>query len=706
MERCSDADVLVTTRNSDVLSQMNAVHVKEMRKLRDLDALELLLKRSFRTKDEIHVFSDIGAKIVQKCDGLPLAIKVIGGVLSSRSTKEEWERILATRWSIVGLPKDIEGPLYLSYSDLSPQLKQCFLWCALLPQNFKIHRDVTYWWISEGFVKEENSGPLHNIAEDYYHELIKRNLLQARPEYIDKGISTMHDLLRSLGQYLSRNEAVFMNGMHDHCPPRIRRLGVGNAVEEIPAIEEKKSLRCLVVLHHDTCRSVKKDIFRKMVHLRILVLAGAGLQNIPASLGDLVLLRLLDVSYNEINELPGSIGKLTSLEFLSVLGCTKLAALPASLMRLTTISFLQIENTGLAQVPKGIGNFRQMDNLRSVFQNGVSGLKLDELGALSRIRRLWVIRLETATPPTAPILCNKEYLKELGLRCTMDKEASRRTHYPDNAVKRIEEVYEKLCPPPSLRYIFVDGFPGGTFPKWLSSEPQNLLPNVAHMHFYDCISCPNLPPAGQLPLLQVLHVKGADAVVSIGGELLGNGVVFETHTTAFPKLVLLEVLDMYNWESWSLSTDNLSDNIVEPVSQQLSLMPSLMRLRLVNCPKLRALPEDLHRISNLQRIHLEGAHSVEEIGNHPGVVWLKVENNMSLRRISNFPKLRLLLAQDCPELQEAENLSSLKVLYVVDCPVEQVLWKCFPEEQRNMLVRVVTSGAHSQDIYPLQSVFH
>ena len=90
-------------------------------------------------------------------------------------------------------------------------------------------------------------------------------------------------------------------------------------------------------------------------------------------------------------------------------------------------------------------------------------------------------------------------------------------------------------------------------------------------------------------------------------------------------------------------------------------------------------------------------------------MWLKVKNNKSLRKISNLPKLRLLLAQDCQELQQAENLSSLKALYVVDCPMEQILWKCLPTEQQSTIVHVVTSlttGAHDQDIYPLESVFH
>lgn len=35
-------------------------------------------------------------------------------------------------------------------------------------------------------------------------------------------------------------------------------------------------------------------------------------------------------------------------------------------------------------------------------------------------------------------------------------------------------------------------------------------------------------------------------VVSIGAELLGYGILSGTHTTAFPKLKLLEILDMYN----------------------------------------------------------------------------------------------------------------------------------------------------------------
>jgi hypothetical protein len=61
-------------------------------------------------------------RIIQKCGGLPLAIKVMGGLLSMRpQTEGEWEAVLDHHaWSISGLPKDLDNPIYLSYEDLSP----------------------------------------------------------------------------------------------------------------------------------------------------------------------------------------------------------------------------------------------------------------------------------------------------------------------------------------------------------------------------------------------------------------------------------------------------------------------------------------------------------------------------------------------------------------------------------------------------------
>jgi len=119
-------------------------------------------------------------KIVKKCSGLPLAVKVMGGMLSTRSQSEsEWEAVLNHRaWSAAGLPEELDKRIYLSYDDLRPELKQCFLYCSLFPKGTNIiQRDVVPMWISEGFVQPQDDR-LEEEAIKYYQELIARNLLE------------------------------------------------------------------------------------------------------------------------------------------------------------------------------------------------------------------------------------------------------------------------------------------------------------------------------------------------------------------------------------------------------------------------------------------------------------------------------------------------------------------------------------------------
>uniref|UniRef100_A0ACD5WET7 Uncharacterized protein n=1 Tax=Avena sativa TaxID=4498 RepID=A0ACD5WET7_AVESA len=702
--RASIFHVLVTTRNLDVLAEMHATYTHQVNTMNYHDGLELLMNKSFQPYEKIGEFKNVGYEIVKKCDGLPLAIKVIAGALSTKRTIAEWKSIRDSKWSIHGLPKELGGPLYLSYNNLPPELKQCFLWCALLPPNFEIHRDsVAYWWVAEGFVRKEHEFSIYEIAEKYYLELVRRNLLQPIPEFVDKGRSTMHDLLRSLGQFLTKDHSLFMNVESTDSMPNLRRLGISHAVEELPALEEQKCLRSLLLFNNKNFKSVHKDIFRKLEHIRILVLSGTSIHKIPESLGNLVLLRLLDLSYTGINKLPESIGSLISLEYLSLLGCRQLDSLPAGLMRLSNISFLQIEQTAIDHVPKGIAKFQNLYNLRGVFESE-TGFRLDELRWLPNLHRLWVSKLEKAIPVGELILKNSCNLKELGLRCTMSVSTHDRTRYEHDEVQIIQQVYDMLIPSPSLEYIFLVGFPGTMFPEWLRLKPELNMPSLQQMHLDECISCSELPPAGQMPQLHFLKIQGADAIETIGQELLGKEVRSPA-AAFFPKLEVLQLIGMRNLKSWSLNTGSPCDNM-EGNSQQISVMPCLKRLLLLDCPKLRALPEDLSMVVNLKRIHIEGAHELREVIDLPAVVWLKVKNNTCLRKISNLGKLQDLFAQDCPALDQADNLCSLKRLYMVDCPHGRDFRECLSEEEQGTLVNVVTIGADGRDIFPDESLYN
>lgn len=175
-------------------------------------------------------------------------------------------------------------------------------------------------------------------------------------------------------------------------------------------------------------------------------------------------------------------------------------------MRLSNISFLQLEQTAIDHVPKGIAKFQQLYNLRGVFESE-TGFRLDELRRLPNIHRLWVEKLEKATPGGELVLKNSHNLRELGLRCTMGTSTHDRTHYGANAVEKIKQIYDMLIPSPTIIYIFLVGFPGTTFPEWLRSEPELNMPSLHQMHLDECISCAELPPAGQMPQLQFLRFK-------------------------------------------------------------------------------------------------------------------------------------------------------------------------------------------------------
>ncbi|CAL9174609.1 unnamed protein product [Musa hybrid cultivar] len=114
--------VLVTTRNAGIARQMKAAHVHEMKLLPPEDGWSLLCKKATMNAEEerdAQDLKDTGMKIVEKCGGLPLAIKTIGGVLLVRGlNRNAWEEVLrSATWSQTGLPEGVHGDNREIFSD-------------------------------------------------------------------------------------------------------------------------------------------------------------------------------------------------------------------------------------------------------------------------------------------------------------------------------------------------------------------------------------------------------------------------------------------------------------------------------------------------------------------------------------------------------------------------------------------------------------
>ncbi|XP_040932389.1 disease resistance protein RPM1-like [Gossypium hirsutum] len=89
--------VMVTTRREDVapLQPRFVSYVHRILPLRDNDAWEFFCKKAFPNElgwCQSHLDS-LARNLVEKCEGLPLAIATLGGMKSSKKSISEWKRV-------------------------------------------------------------------------------------------------------------------------------------------------------------------------------------------------------------------------------------------------------------------------------------------------------------------------------------------------------------------------------------------------------------------------------------------------------------------------------------------------------------------------------------------------------------------------------------------------------------------------------------
>ncbi|KAK9082616.1 hypothetical protein Scep_029087 [Stephania cephalantha] len=84
---------------------------------------------------------DYGEKMVEKCGGLPLAIIVLRGLLSTkRRSVYEWDKVLRNmNWNL-GNEEQLKTMIAKTYEELSYHLKSCFIYMSLFPEDCHIKR--------------------------------------------------------------------------------------------------------------------------------------------------------------------------------------------------------------------------------------------------------------------------------------------------------------------------------------------------------------------------------------------------------------------------------------------------------------------------------------------------------------------------------------------------------------------------------------
>ncbi|KAL6619370.1 hypothetical protein ACP70R_034509 [Stipagrostis hirtigluma subsp. patula] len=690
--------ILITTRNASVARGMKAVQpYHHVNKLVPEDAWCLLKNQVASSENDetaIEMLKNIGLEIIERCDGLPLAIKAIGGLLNHKAINEvEWKKVLNNpSWSVTGMPEDLNHAIYLSYEDLDPPLRQCFMHLSLFPRNTEITRSkIVQMWICEGFI-HGSSNDNEEAGEEYFKELILRNLIEPLDEWVDQRACTMHDVVRSFARYVSRDEALvfhrglFINfGRLDSLKVRRLYLGInGSRSNQIDwsILQRQKSLRTLIV--DGSSITFKAHLpLSCFSSLRTLVIIGVKFDAVVDSLCLLKHLRYLKLVSTDISRLPEAIGNMKFLEFIIIEKCEKTVQVPGSIIKLGQLRGFDLLDTKVSGIPRGFGGLTKLTSLTGfpahtatvgASPKDENWSSLIELGPMSQLRLLEIFGLENVSSRSFAAKANlaaKERLTFLKLQCAsrLGKDGLVKVEdvITEEEKQQTESMFDELCPPPCLQDLSIEGYIGRRLPLWtMSSTSAALLKGLRFLFLDDLACCTQLPDGlCQLPYLEFIQINRAPAIKHVGPTFVqaqqhhhslrcsSGGLI------TFPRLRELLVIDMMEWEEWEWEAKS-----------DAQVMPLLEVLVIWSC-KLRSIPPGLtSHATSLRELHVDRVQHLESLERFTSVTDLWVGFNPDLVRISNLPRLQKLSITYCPELEVLEGVPALLSLKLEDYDME------------------------------------
>ncbi|KAG2560397.1 hypothetical protein PVAP13_8KG061184 [Panicum virgatum] len=584
--------VLVTTRHDTVARGMMAVKpYHHVQKLQPKDAWLLLKKKVVGNQNDeaqIELLKDIGMEIITKCDCLPLAVKVMGGLLRQKTARRrDWENVLNDSiWSVSQMHEELNYAIYLSYEGLHPCLKPCFLYYSLIPKSTCVSvDDIVGMWISEGF-------------------LIQRNLIEPYGMTIDQTICNMHDVVRSFAQYVARSEAL---------------VAQSSETDISDKLNSQKFIRLSLVTRGSESNEVEWCTLQARTSLRTLIIDG-GIKLKPGdSLVAFSNLRTLSVEGGEFDALAESLYQLKHLRYLS-LDCTK--------------------TSNIKQIPRG---FYCLTNLRKLygFPAHMDGdwCSLEELGPLSHLIVLDISDLENVASSsfaTKARLGEKVQLSSLTLGCKsrLGEDSQEREQ------QQIEGVLDELRPPCCLETLVLDGYFGHQFPKWLMSTAVAPLESLRNLTVKDLTCCTELPHGlCRLPCLELLQIVKAPAVKHVGLNLYSQTIVATT---------IRMQGGMIEWEEWEWEEQVKAMPLLEELTLimcKLRCMPPGLTFHARALKKLYIYDVkhiiSLENFTSVVHLDLSGNTDLMRISNLP---------KLQKRIIVECPNMKVL--EDVPALQE------------------------------------------------------
>ncbi|XP_031107867.1 putative late blight resistance protein homolog R1B-17 [Ipomoea triloba] len=533
-ESSNGSRILITTRLkqvADYTSSGNNPHY--MRFLDFNESWNLFYKKVFEEKNVPLEFETVGRDIVEKCQGLPLTIIVVAGLFSSfnQPSLNQWSNIAENLNSLLNTDPEekCSKVLSLSYNHLPPQLKVCFLYFGVFPEDSEIRvKNLIRLWVAEGFLKVELNDTMEEVGEAYLQDLVDRGLVQ-----IDKWsfggkmkCCRVHDVLHNFCLRKAQREKLLC--VINENSVEMGRLEKQHALKRIlMRIKRSMPKACWIssqLMHLDLAiigeRYDETDTpleFRSILYF--------GWENIfSRPFPCFEVLRVLDISSRLIDEhqIPGEIVNLVNLRYLALR--TKGFFPDLEWFKLRNLQTLIVFTLNVLQ-RKSEFNISDMPRLRHVYLNGsfliLPTLVQGNLQALSWLNLPDHQGLDLEKIPN---------VKELGIYIECDL-VSELQPGSLNGLANLHKL-ENLKIAASYKKINNDYF------RLLTALPENLKKLSLYYTYH---SQEDMTIIGTLPNLEILKLIGNDF----------HGQEWNTRENEFCRLKYLQIerSDLMHWSS-------------------------------------------------------------------------------------------------------------------------------------------------------------
>ncbi|OMO69186.1 Disease resistance protein [Corchorus olitorius] len=579
--------IIMTTRHTDVVPPACVkfdVHNHSMEKLSQKDSRSLFCRKAFQDgrypspPDADHLEQTIES-ILKKCDGLPLVIDQIGEILRRRST-DEWETVnKSLRFELrnnreLGFMKK---KLCLGYNQLTHELKQCFLYLSMFPEDYTIeYNRLTRLWTAENFVKPIEEKTAEEVADGNLKTLLNESLIQVAETSSDGRVKAcrVHDIMHKIFIMKSKDRkfAAVPEDGDAAWPDKVRRLSIRNTLQNAKQIRKNSRLRALLVFGLvDSQATMLTLLIKKHKMLRLLDLQAAPLNKFPRGITGMKHLRYLSLRLTNVEVIPSSISNLKNLETFD-LKHANVSKLPASIVQLKKLRVLlvygyHIESYTHFHYKKGFKppvNIRKMESLQKLsFLEATQGRDMvTELGKLTQLRRLGVIKLKENDGPALWSSVQKlSQLRALSITSDNNREM---IDLPDD-----NELFPRY-----LQRLYLTG-PLKKLPNWLSRVTSLARLSLKWSRLDDSPLLEHLKQLPELVHLELLQVHN-------GEELhFGNG--------GFRKL---KVLGLDNFDQLRM------------IRVDEGALASLEKLIIQRCMMLKEVPTGIQHLTKIKVLEL------------------------------------------------------------------------------------------------------